>query len=127
MHSRTVLLLALLAIVAGGGLLFHRKQQTPAPTPALPAAPAASPVKAQDQPRHARIADDAAILAPFVPRLGRMTIRTEGGEIVVQDAIFYGTYVLLQPLPAGDHTISFGGELAATNAHRAVTYQIHVE
>jgi len=62
---------------------------------------------------------------PYTPKC--MTIRTEGGEIVVQDAIFYGTYVLLQPLPAGDHTISFGGELAATNAHRAVTYQIHVE
>jgi uncharacterized membrane protein YgcG len=72
MHSRTVLLLALLAIVAGGGLLFHKQQQTAAPTPARPADPAASHSKALDQPRHARIADDAAILAPFVPRLGRM-------------------------------------------------------
>jgi len=72
MNSRTVLLLALLAIVAGGGLLVHKKQQTTAPTPALLADPAASHVKAPDQTRHARIADDAAILAPFVPRLGRM-------------------------------------------------------
>jgi hypothetical protein len=73
MHSRTVLLLALLAIVAGGGWLFHQKQQTSsAPTPAPPAEPVASHASAPEQPRHARIADDAAILAPFVPRLGRM-------------------------------------------------------
>ena len=72
MNSRTVLLLALLAIVAGGGLWLHQKQQTSAPAAALPAAPVASQAKAPDQPRHARIADDAAILGPFVPRLGRM-------------------------------------------------------
>ena len=57
MHLRTVLLLALLAIVAGGALLFHQRQDVAA---------------APDQAHHARVEDDAAILAPFVPRLGRM-------------------------------------------------------
>ncbi len=74
MHLRTVLLLALLAIVAGGGLLFHQRQRTPPPTTTAPVAHdvAAPPAAAPDQPQHARVEDDAAILAPFVPRLGRM-------------------------------------------------------
>jgi tetratricopeptide (TPR) repeat protein len=72
MHARTALLLALLAIVAGGGLLFHQRQQTAATTPWPPANPVTAHVNAPDRPRHARVADDAAILAPFVPRLGRM-------------------------------------------------------
>jgi hypothetical protein len=71
MHLRTVLLLALLAIIAGGGLLFHRAQQTPAITSSPIASPAA-PAAVTHQPQHPRIDDDAAILGPFVPRLGRM-------------------------------------------------------
>lgn len=76
MQFRTVLLLALLAIVAGGGLLLHRAWPTPPTTTTAPVAPTTAPSSAPDaatdQPRHARIEDDARVLAPFVPRLGRM-------------------------------------------------------
>src|ERR1700754_2671802 len=67
MRSRTLLLLALLLIVAGGGLFLRRQLQRARPevatvTPQFAAVPQPSP----------RIQDDAAILEPFVPMLGRM-------------------------------------------------------
>ncbi|WP_129778354.1 lysozyme inhibitor LprI family protein [Peristeroidobacter soli] len=62
---------------------------------------------------------------PYTPQC--VTIRGGRGETVVKDAIFYGTWVMLQPLPPGDHTISFGGELPALNTYRNVTYKIHIE
>lgn len=53
-------------------------------------------------------------------------IRGAAGDIVVPNGLFYGVTVMLQPLPEGAHEISFGGDLAATNTYRAVTYKITV-
>ncbi len=53
-------------------------------------------------------------------------IRGSAGEIVVADAVFYAVLVMLQPLPEGEHVISFGGDLAAMNTYRNVTYKIIV-
>ncbi|WP_116812300.1 TPM domain-containing protein [Steroidobacter cummioxidans] len=76
MSRRTVLLLGLLASVAAGAWHFHRTQQTQAmpssvaredgPQAVQPAAPAS------EQSEDSYIEDDAALLAPFVPRLSRM-------------------------------------------------------
>ena len=75
MSKRPRLLLAVLILVAAtaGGYHFWRAKHPAAgiAPPAVSPAPAARPA---DRPRetHARIDDTAAILAPFVPRLGRM-------------------------------------------------------
>jgi uncharacterized protein YecT (DUF1311 family) len=67
-------------------------------------------------------------LHDFRPYSTRCTsIRGPAGEIVVSDAIFYGVWVMLQPLPEGEHVIRFGGELPALNTYRDVTYRIRVE
>jgi uncharacterized protein YecT (DUF1311 family) len=60
----------------------------------------------------------------FTPRCA--PIRGSAGEIVAPPAIFYGVMVLLQPLPEGEHVISFGGDLAVMNNYRAATYRITV-
>lgn len=62
---------------------------------------------------------------PFTPKC--TSIRGTLGEVVVDDAIFFGSWVMLQPLPPGEHVISFGGELPATNTYRAVTYRLTVD
>ncbi len=69
MNRRTFLLLALLACVAAaGGWYWLQREHAEAPPDAAIAA-AAMPA----QPGHARVSDTAGILAPFGPRLGRMT------------------------------------------------------
>jgi len=49
------------------------------------------------------------------------------GQIIVDQSMFYGTFIMLQPLPPGDHVIEFGGSLPDTGANRAVTYELNVE
>jgi hypothetical protein len=67
-------------------------------------------------------------LHDFRPYTMRCTsIRGPAGETVVSDAIFYGVWVMLQPLPEGEHVIRFGGELPALNTYRDVTYRIRVD
>ncbi len=55
------------------------------------------------------------------------SIRGSLGDVILPDAAFFGTWVLLRPLPPGEHVISFGGTLPALNANRAVTYRLRVE
>lgn len=55
------------------------------------------------------------------------TIRGEAGETVAPDVLFFGAWILLDPLPPGEHTVSFGGKLDDIKANRAVTYKIRVE
>jgi hypothetical protein len=54
------------------------------------------------------------------------TIRGSDGETVATNVVYYGTWVILQPLPEGHHTISFGGKLPP-NLDRGVTYLLDVE
>lgn len=49
------------------------------------------------------------------------------GNAIVSDAVYWGTWVMLNPLPKGGHVISFGGELPATKVFRNVTYNIRIE
>lgn len=58
---------------------------------------------------------------------GCRSIRGTAGETIVSDAIFYGVWVMLQPLPEGEHVITFGGDLPALNTYRNVTYRVRVE
>jgi hypothetical protein len=64
-----LLLLALLAVVAAAGA-WYWQQRTPA---GVFERSAFTPAKGPTQPSHPRIADAAGILAPFGPRLGRMS------------------------------------------------------
>lgn len=66
--ARTGWLLALLAAAAAAAGWWHFLRE-PEPMPEPPRAPIAAPSPA---PEHPRIDDDAGILAPFGPRLGRM-------------------------------------------------------
>ena len=68
MNRRTLLLLALLAVVAAAGAWYWQQRDSLVPSARQASAPANIPA----QPSHARIADAAGILAPFGPRLGRM-------------------------------------------------------
>lgn len=54
-------------------------------------------------------------------------IRGDAGETVVRDAIFFGAWIMLRPLPPGDHTISFGGKLEDLQNYRDVTYKLTVK
>jgi uncharacterized protein YecT (DUF1311 family) len=49
------------------------------------------------------------------------------GQMIVDQSMFYGTFIMLHPLPPGDHVIEFGGALPETGANRAVAYELHVE
>lgn len=55
------------------------------------------------------------------------TIRGPHGEAIASDLVYYGTWVMLHPLPEGRHTISFGGSLPARDSDRSVTYVLDVE
>ncbi|MBM0104835.1 TPM domain-containing protein [Steroidobacter sp. S1-65] len=75
MPGRTVFLLALLVIVAAGAWHFQRTTVTEAaPSSVAPASqpqPARAPAS-EAQSEQSSIQDEAALLAPFVPRLSRM-------------------------------------------------------
>lgn len=55
------------------------------------------------------------------------TIRGPAGETVARDVVFFGAWIMLRPLPPGDHTISFGGKLEALQVNRDVTYKLTVQ
>ena len=69
MNRRTLLLLALLAVVAAAGAWYWQQRETLGPS----VRPASAAVRISAQPGNARISDAAGILAPFGPRLGRMS------------------------------------------------------
>jgi tetratricopeptide (TPR) repeat protein len=69
LNRRTLLLLALLAVVAAAGAWYWQQRETLGPS----VRPASAAVRVPAQPGHARISDAAGILAPFGPRLGRMS------------------------------------------------------
>jgi uncharacterized protein YecT (DUF1311 family) len=48
-------------------------------------------------------------------------------QTIAEQAMFYGTFVLLQPLPPGDHVIEFGGTLPELQSFRSVAYELHVD
>jgi hypothetical protein len=54
-------------------------------------------------------------------------IRGTDGQAISNSSVFYGTWVVLNPLPKGDHVVSFGGSLPELNTYRNVTYRLHVE
>lgn len=54
-------------------------------------------------------------------------ITTVDGRVVADQAMLYGTFVLLQPLPPGDHVIEFGGNLPELEKFRAVSYELQVD
>lgn len=60
----------LLGVAAAGAWHFYGHGGTPAAPPTVAAKPAPAPAPAETE--YARVEDDAAILAPFVPRLSRM-------------------------------------------------------
>lgn len=72
MSRRTLLLLSLLALAAGAAAWYHGSRIPVAGTTPKPA-PAPAPRAEAQTPVHPRIDDGAGILAPFGPRLGRMT------------------------------------------------------
>jgi len=49
------------------------------------------------------------------------------GQVLVDQSMFYGTFIMLQPLPPGTHVVEFGGTLPETGANRAVTYELKVD
>ena len=51
----------------------------------------------------------------------------QAGQVLVANAVFYGVWLLVRPLPPGDHVLQFGGELPALNLKRDVTYRIRVQ
>lgn len=55
------------------------------------------------------------------------TIRGDVGETVARDVVYFGAWILLEPLPPGEHTVSFGGNLDDIQEKRAVTYRLRVE
>ena len=55
------------------------------------------------------------------------TISSATGSPLASNAVIYGMWVMLRPLPPGDHVIRFGGELPALGLTREVTYRIRVE
>jgi tetratricopeptide (TPR) repeat protein len=69
LNRRTLLLLALLAVVAAAGAWYWQQRETLGPS----VRPASAAVRISAQPGNARISDAAGILAPFGPRLGRMS------------------------------------------------------
>jgi tetratricopeptide (TPR) repeat protein len=69
LNRRTLLLLALLAVVAAAGAWYWQQRETLGPS----VRPASAAVRIPAQPGNARISDAAGILAPFGPRLGRMS------------------------------------------------------
>lgn len=73
MTRRALVLLALLAGVAGGGFYMYRLDLTPVEPLTTKASPIATPTRTAtaQSTAYARIDDDAGILAPFVPRLAR--------------------------------------------------------
>ncbi len=56
-----------------------------------------------------------------------MPIRGDAGETVVRAAVYFGAWILVRPLPPGEHTIAFGGRLPDLQAERAVSYLLKVE
>jgi hypothetical protein len=58
---------------------------------------------------------------------GCQTVRGNAGETVVPHIIYFGAWILLQPLPPGEHMITFGGKLEDLKLDREVTYKITVE
>ena len=51
----------------------------------------------------------------------------DAGKVVADNTMFFGTFVLLQPPPPGDHTLSFGGAIPEVQAFRGVEYELHIE
>jgi tetratricopeptide (TPR) repeat protein len=73
MRNRTLLLLVLLGVVAAGAWYFHGTEGSPAVPATVAATPAVRPQAPDAAPtQYARVEDNAAILAPFGPRLSRM-------------------------------------------------------
>jgi hypothetical protein len=70
MTHRRGLLIGLFALAAGAAVWFYGARSREAP---VATAPAPTRVAEPTEPAHPRIVDDAGILAPFGPRLGRMT------------------------------------------------------
>jgi uncharacterized protein YecT (DUF1311 family) len=62
---------------------------------------------------------------PYSTKCG--PIVSASGQMIVDQSMFYGTFIMLHPLPPGDHVVEFGGLLPETGANRAVTYELHVE
>ena len=73
MRSRTLLLLALLGVVAAAAWYFQGIQDSPAVPEALVAPEIRPEAPASAATQYARVEDNAAILAPFAPRLSRMS------------------------------------------------------
>jgi tetratricopeptide (TPR) repeat protein len=71
LSRRTAILLGLLALAAVAAAWFYGTRTRDLATPSAAAHPA--PLAEVTAPAHARIDDDAGILAPFGPRLGRMS------------------------------------------------------
>lgn len=49
------------------------------------------------------------------------------GKLVTRHVLWLGMWVPLQPLPRGEHVITFGGRFNALNLDRRVTYRVVVE
>lgn len=54
-------------------------------------------------------------------------IRGDAGETVVRNAVYFGAWILVRPMPAGEHTLSFGGSVPDLQQERGVTYILKVE
>jgi hypothetical protein len=50
-----------------------------------------------------------------------------GGKRTSDQALWLGLWVPLQPLPRGEHVITFGGRFNALNSDRRVTYKVNVQ
>jgi uncharacterized protein YecT (DUF1311 family) len=55
------------------------------------------------------------------------TIANSAGRAQVSNAVFFGIWILLNPLPPGDHVVRFGGNSPVLATARDVTYRLHVE
>lgn len=58
---------------------------------------------------------------------GCVTIQGADSRTLSTDALFYGVWILLRPLPPGEHVISFGGQIPKLNTDRGVSYKLSVE
>lgn len=54
------------------------------------------------------------------------TVKGPDGSVIAPQTVFWGNWVILRPLPPGEHSISFGADLNAINSSRGVTYRITV-
>jgi uncharacterized protein YecT (DUF1311 family) len=58
---------------------------------------------------------------------GCTDITDREGKIQSPNSVFFGIYVILNPLPPGEHVLHFGGENLGLNTQRDVTYRLTVQ